>query len=280
MSDIPVLKKLWCTAFPDDACGYCDFYFQNYFCPEKCIIVHNGKEIESAVYMFDAYYKTQSGEKLPFVFGFAGATFDKYKGSGNLMRMLKGIPDLRTDAQGLILVSAEELINLYDRSGFERTAVLHSYSVRDTDSSDKIIWEDCPYESFSVMREAYLDSLGNAFYWEEKTDKYMYRDIYTKGNVLKCRFEEKEYYAVCTKENDRYIIRETDFPLDKADILIETLSFHYSYSGIFDVYSHNDCFEYSGDHEHEEMYYGHYLLFRKMADKFRLSDSYINLIAD
>ncbi len=281
-SDIDTLKKIWCEGFPEDADGYCDFFFERSFSPERTLVVFNGTEIESAVYWFDAYFKDKNGQKQSFIFPFAASTLKNYQGHGNLKYMIEGCMNFtkQSGKTGMVFAAADELVYLYDRWGYKRIAKLHTYSVNVSSDSSDVKWRICPFERFSVLRTALLDSIGNAFYWEGDTEKYMYDDIFTKGHILEASYEGKTHFAVCTNEGDRYIIRETSFPLDKADILIKSISSFYSYSGVMEVYSHSDVWNYSGEYKAEDIYYGHYGLCRGFDGDETLDDSYVNLIAD
>lgn len=181
---------------------------------------------------------------------------------------------------GMVFAAADELVYLYDRWGYKRIAQLHTYSVNASPDSRDISWRICPFERFSVLRTEYLDSIGNAFYWEDGTDRYMYDDIFTKGHILEAEYEGKTYFAVCTDEGDEYIIRETSFPLDKAKLLVGSICNYYSYSGQMSIYSHDDLWYYPDEYTKEDIYYGHYGLCRHFDGDDVLDSSYINLIAD
>lgn len=282
VDDIPQLKKIWCEGFPDDAEGYCDFYFERYFRPDRCLAVYNGTEIESAVHWFDAYYKGDGGDRYGFLFPYAGATLQKYRGHRNLQNMIGGCRQLTVNRgkSGMIFAAAEELVHLYDHWGYKRIAKLHTYSLNTVPKDNGIFWKVCPFVKFKILRTNYLDELGNCFYWEREAERYMYDDIFTKGHILICEYDSSEYYTVCTAERDGMIIRETNFPLNKANYLIESISSYYSYSGKLTVYTHKDDFLCTSNFIAKDIYYGHYGLNETFAGSECLGSSYINLIAD
>jgi hypothetical protein len=283
ITEIPQLKKIWCECFPDDADGYCDFFFEHYFKPEICLAVYNGKELESAIYMFDAFYKVE-GKKQKFRYLYAGGTLKKYRGKNNLKYMLDGCLTSAREhgCAGTVVVADDDIVYLYDRWGYRRMAELHTYSVEAVPSHDTILWQICPFEKFSSLRTQYLDSIGNSFYWTDSSGKYMYDDIFTKGYVLIGEYEGREYYVVCTKEPDRYIIRETSFPLEQADVLIGSIAGFCNYSGTFTVYSHSERFVSAGEYQTEDIYYGHVRISTDCTaiDTDCLGEAYLNLIAD
>ena len=132
------------------------------------------------------------------------------------------------------------------------------------------------------MRIAYLDKLSNCFYWEKDAEKYIYDDIFTNGQILVCRYEGSEYYAVCTVENDLLTIRETNFPADRPELLtlIESICNYYSYSGRVEIYSHEKLLLNGCEITVEDIYYGHYILNEEFSGSEKLGGSYINLIAE
>lgn len=282
MSDIPELKRIWCEGFTEDTDGYCDFYFEKYFRPDRCFAVYNGTELESAVHWFDAYYIGYDGNKYGFLFPYAGATLHRYMGHRNLEYMITGCKQYAAEhgKAGMVFATAEELVYLYDRWGYQRTAKLHTYSFHTSPANNGIVWKICPFEEFHKLRSNYLMQLGNCFYWELHTEKYMYEDIFTKGHVLVCEYESCTYFAVCAVEENCLLIRETSFPLKKSDLLAESISRYYFYSGKITIYTNQNDFFCTQDFTAEDIYYGHYGLGKKFAGSERLSSAYINLIAD
>jgi hypothetical protein len=181
---------------------------------------------------------------------------------------------------GITAVSADEIVHVYDRFGYKRTAMLHTYTVEVSPKAGIVSWQTCDFEKFCSLRTAYLDEIGNSFYWQGDSGKYMYEDVFTRGNILACEYENETYYAVCTKESDRYTIRETSFPLDKAYALANSIAEYYGYSGLLDIYSRYDGFVYPEKYSAEDIYYGHYGICQSFSGDENLGNSYINLIAD
>lgn len=282
ISDIPTLKKIWRNGFPEDADSYCDFYFERYFHPESCLAVYNGKEIESAIYWFDAYYKGIGGNIYDFLFLYAGTTLPEYRGHNNLQYMVEGCYNyaVQKGKTGIVFAAADDLVHLYDRWGYKRIAKLHTYSLKAIPKDNGIFWNVCQFKKFQILRKDYLDSLGNCFYWYERTEKYMFDDIFTKGGVLVCEYKSQIYFAVCTAEKEGIIIRETSFPLENADLLIESVSRYYSYSGKLIIYTPKNDFFCAYSAAAKDIYYGHYEINQPFPGSERLSLSYINLIAD
>jgi hypothetical protein len=282
MGDIPQLKKLWCECFPEDSEGYCDFFFEHYFRPERCIIVRNDTEIESAGHLFDAYYKSADGIKRGFMYLYATGTLERYRGCGNLKLLIEGCLAYcrKIGYSGITVVATDELVCLYDRYDCKRLARVNRFLVTAKPDRCGISWRICPFERFSRLRTAYLDQLGNCFYWCGDSERYMYDDVFTKGSVLECSFKGETYYAVCTREPDRYVIRETSFPLQCADAFVGSIAAFYDYSGMMEIYSRFGAFGYSGQFTMDDLYYGHYRLESGFDGQERLGEAYINLIGD
>lgn len=280
--EINQLRQIWCEGFPDDIDGYCDFYFKKFFRPERCFAVYNDTEIESAIHWFEAYYKDAVGNKQKFIFLYAGATLKKYRGNNNLQFMIRGCQAFSKENgyAGVAFTAADDLVYLYDRWGYKRISKLHTYSVNVKRHSDILRWRICPFRKFQILRNKYLDDIGNCFYWYGDSEKYMYDDVFTKGDILFCKYDNIEFYAVCTIENDGIIIRETSFPLNKSELLNESICKHYNYCGKVCIYTYENDVHFSEEYVSENIYYGHYGINYDFGGSELLDSSYINLIAD
>lgn len=70
------LKSLWVECFEGDG-AYCDFFFENYFSCENCVVsVNDNDEVEAAAYIFRGEVRVE-GKVHSVVFLYAGATFKK-----------------------------------------------------------------------------------------------------------------------------------------------------------------------------------------------------------
>ncbi len=282
LEEINILKKVWCEGFPEDTDSYCNFYFEKYFRPERCFAVYNGSEIESAIYWFETYYNCSDGNKYKFIFPYAGATLKKYRGNKNLQFMIEGCKKFSKENgyAGMVFAAAEELVHLYDRWGYNRISKLHTYTFNVNRHSDLLHWNICPFDKFQILRNKYLDKIGNCFYWYGDSEKYMYDDIFTKGDILFCEYDNTEYFAVCTMEKDCMLIRETNFPLDISELLNESICKYYNYRGKVCIYTHKKDLQFSGEYVSEDIYYGHYGVNFYFDGSERIDTAYINLIAD
>ncbi|MCM1328256.1 MAG: hypothetical protein NC253_02350 [Ruminococcus sp.] len=281
-NEINRLKQIWLEGFPDDGEGYCDFYFEKYFRPERCFAVYNEFEIESAVHWFEAYRKGSDGNKYKFIFPYAGATLKKYRGHKNLQFMIEGCDNFskKNGYAGMVFAAADELVYLYDKWGYSRISRLNTYTFDVSRRSEILNWKICPFEKFKIMRNNFLGKIGNCFYWCGDAEKYMYDDVFTKGKILFCEYNNTEYFAVCTMEKNCLIIRETDFPLDNSELLTESVCGHFNYFGRVSIYTHKKNLQPAGEYVFEDIYYGHYGLNFNFPGSERLGSAYINLIAD
>lgn len=281
-ADVPSLKQIWLEGFPDDADGYCSFYFEKYFRPERCLAVYNEFEIESAVHWFEAVYKAADGNKYKFIFPYAGATLKKYRGNKNLQFMIEGCNNFskQNGCAGMVFAAADELVYLYDRWGYNRISKLHTYAFNVSHHNKILNWEICPFEKFKIMRNNFLDGIGNCFYWNDDSEKYMYDDVFTKGKILFCQYNNAEYFAVCTMEKDCLIIRETNFLINKSELLTESICRYFNYFGEVYIYTHKKDLPLVGEYVYKDIYYGHYGLNFNFHGSEQLGSAYINLIAD
>ncbi len=283
-NDIPALKALWCDCYPEDRAGYCDFYFDHFFAPEYCLAVYDGTRIESALYMFDGYYKNTVSGKIPMRFLYAAATAEKYRRQGNFGFLLDNCLKraVNDGCAGLYCIPYDNVVHLYERRGWRSIGKLNVFSFSCTDIRNLNYPEmkTCSFSDYKKMRNDYLNKIGNCFYWSGKTEVYMYEEIFTKGDVFRFTYRNRDYYAVCTDEGDRIIIRETNFPLDNAESLVSAICGKYSYNGQMEIYSRKDSINLSADIEVSKMNYGSYITAVKFKGSEALKNSYLNIAAD
>jgi len=277
---IPRLKEIWCESFPEDAeSGYCNFYFKHHFSPENSLILCTPEDIESAAYMFTAYYPDADGNKQKMLYFYAGSTAVRYRGKHNFKKLVTGLLEeaIQKDCRAVFWLGAEHLISTYDRWHCPRTAPMHTYHTVIPHPENKIPdLHICEYELFASLREQFLVQIGNAVRWTDESNRYMYQDIFTKGFVL--TFRQNTFYAVCTKEENEIIIRETNVPPENWYLLCESVLNYFQISGDITVYHYQevpaDLFM------HSQIYYGHFVLLQNFPGCEKLQSVYINLVAD
>lgn len=281
-SETEQLKNIWCEGFPADAEGYCDFYFEKHFRPDRCLAVFNGIELESAVHMFDGYYRGKDEKRYDFFYLYAGATLKKYRGKKNLEYMIEGCMKYAYDCgkYGIVVSAAEDIVYLYDRWGYRRMADVYTYSLIGEPLKNGITWQASSFDKYMRLRTEYLDQISSRFYWNEESEKYQYEDICTRGRILTCIYEGKEYFAVCADEEECLMIRETSFPLMHMDLLVDSICGNCSYAGRVTICTKEAEFFSRREIETEKIYSGHFGLCRDFEGSKLLTEAYFSLVGD
>lgn len=275
--DIPRLKEIWLDCFPEDKNGYCDFFFENRFIPERITALENGGRICGAVYFFDAFFTGKDGKKYPFLMSFGAGVAQCYRGNNGMFRMYAHAckEAFSVGISGIIAFATDELVEAYDRHGFRRLPCIYRTVCIVDESIFAPKWHICGYDEFRKCRESFLKSKEYFFDWEEKSLAFMYKDVFTSGAVLCCEYKGVRFYAVCSVSDGDLIIRETDFPPAETSVLAAGIGRHFGRDRVL-LYSTEPV----SNARCEKMYYGHYLL----SDSFPFPDdmqrAYINIIAD
>ena len=277
---VPRLKEIWYEAFPEDIeSRYCDFFFEHYFSPENSLILWSPEDIKSVAYMFPAYYPDAEGQKQKALYLYATATDSRYRKKHNFKKLMTSLLEetSRQDYCVLFLLGTEDVIPTYDRWHWARTAPMYVYEAVMQNPEHTISdLQICEYDTFVPLREKFLTQTGNAMHWTEESNRYMYQDVFVNGCVL--AFQQNTFYAVCTKETDGIIIRETNAPPEMWQLLCEGVLNYFKTSGHITIYHYQKvpvegfcC---------SQIYYGHYILLKPFSGSEKLHSVYINLVAD
>lgn len=211
------LHQLWCSCFPEDADGYCDFFLNRWFRPDRCLVIREGENLQSMVHLFGAELLNRGSSCGRFLYLYAAGTAHEYRGRGNLGRLLEGCRELaiRRGFSGILLTSAEGLESLYEHYGMKRCAVRYETHL-ELQPSEPLPWETCEYERYSALRREHLNGMPWAFAWEPETDRFIYEVQRDSGAVMQWMESGESYYAVTGCEEDMPTLLESNHPLDEA----------------------------------------------------------------
>lgn len=273
------LKNLWNTCFEHDE-DFCEFFFNNRFDPQKSLVaVDNSGKIYSALHFFDSFYKGVRGNVNPAMYIYGVATYPEFRKNGCASML---IDELKTRAAkqnicALYLTAEESAWNCYERAGFKRSAQL-SRTDFITRKCTEIQWKPCEFDKFSKLRGEYLDTVNNAFFWNDSELKFMYRDVNRDGQVLCATYNGREYYAAIRLRDDELTIIETSFPREGGDVLTGSMAANFgSYDTVSIFGRENKFFDGEGVIKKENFYIGHVLFIDSDMSPNTL---YMNLLAD
>lgn len=204
------LKRLWLECFPDDE-EYCELFFNEYFTVDRCLIIKNNYEIESALYTFDAITHTDDSE-IPSLYLYAISTSEKYRGRGNAGKLIEYVKKqcIENNIKYIYLKAADTIDGFYEKFGFVDNIYLNRYTCLPSDDEYNLDFENCPFDEFQKMRNEYLSLIENSVIWSPETLLFMYKEICSYGKIIKFSIDSCDYYAVVSMPDDMLIIRETN----------------------------------------------------------------------
>lgn len=231
------LKSLWVECFEGDG-AYCDFFFENYFSCENCVVsVNDNDEVEAAAYIFRGEVRVE-GKVHSVVFLYAGATFKKYRKSGKCSAICSFAADYcRNSGIDIIALSTSaSSLSLCEKGGMVPAVYMRAAHINSDKSVRTYPCVKCGYEEFADMRK---DFLSNDFdiYWTGETLKYMYAEMQTSGDIVKTVIGGSTYYAAFTVFDDELLIRETNCPRENIAEMANSVCGYAHYSGKITVYT-------------------------------------------
>ena len=121
VTDIPAMRELWALAFGDSG-PYMDNFFDNYYCPERMIVLEENGLVRAMTAWFDTTFVVPSEGDFRAAYLYAVATHPDCRGKGLAGRLLAWADEyFRTlDIPVVTTVPAEpSLHNFFGANGFE-----------------------------------------------------------------------------------------------------------------------------------------------------------------
>ena len=120
-ADIPAMRELWALAFGDSG-PYVDNFFDNYYQPERMIVLEENGIVRAMTAWFDTAFVLSDGEECRAAYLYAVATHPDCRGRGLAGRLLAWADDhfRALDIPVVTTVPAEpSLHNFFGANGFE-----------------------------------------------------------------------------------------------------------------------------------------------------------------
>lgn len=266
------LSELWCSCFPEDADGYCDFFLSRWFRPDRCLVIRSGEIVQSMVHLFTADYLQHGVHCGSFLYLYAIGTAPAYRGNGNLGKLLQGCLELARSKglSGILLTSAVGLESLYEHYGMERCAVRYETVIKPRPAAP-LPWETCSFEAYAAMRREYLASLPAAFSWQPDSDRFFYEVQQDSGAIIQWQEDGNLYYAVTGIEEEMPTLLETNHPLIEG--FLNRIAASMGNLPEFKVCSPDPI-----DETSEPVCFGHWILTDAASPS--AGNAYLNIIAD
>ncbi len=158
--DIPRQRVLWNLAFGDDG-AYVDNFYQNYYCPERVLVLEEDGIIQSMTAWFDTMFDTADGNRWKAGYLYAVATHPDTRGKG-YAGMLLNYADfyLKEEAhcQAVTTVPAEESLHRFFAANGFRECFTHRCVVMNPVKNNKIgSLESLSPAQYGELREKLLE---------------------------------------------------------------------------------------------------------------------------
>ncbi len=214
------IEALWRECFPNDV-TYTPFFFAEGFSPARCAVVTGPEGVETAACFYDVALNTGT-EALPFLYLHGGATFARYRGKGNVHRLLAFFEEycLTHGYWGYLLHAVPKTVLIMEHLSVP--AAIRHCQTRCVSPGGVVhdIWSPCALDTFAALRARYVDSVPGTFYWPKDTLPFFYKDACHAGAVLHAELSGETCYAVVEPKPDGLLIREAGCPVDLLPQLV------------------------------------------------------------
>lgn len=182
MEDIPQVRKLWQSGFPDPD-AFMDYYFDKQFSPDEMVVEDRDGVICSIASVYDNAALMVDGQdlgKCPCLF--AVTTDEAYRGSGYGMKLLQSLIDEKEETHDITMITPadESLAELYGRlfDYKDRFYVLpilfqplHFFAQPDAKKAKLV---QIGTERYGELREAYLADVSHLKFTDKQLDMERY----------------------------------------------------------------------------------------------------------
>ena len=124
------LSRIWQVCFSESP-RFPDYFLNNCFKPENCLVQISGSCVESCVYMLPAYIASD-GECFKAHYIFAAGTLPEMRGRGYMSELLGAAADAgarRGEKYSAVLPSEQNLYGFYKKSGYKSFFKVRTLSI-------------------------------------------------------------------------------------------------------------------------------------------------------
>lgn len=244
------LSNLWQECFHDSK-RIPNYFLNNFFSPQDCLVYRLGTQIASAVYLLPSQILS-GGKALQAHYIFAAATSPLFRSRGYMSSLLAYAAIAgaqRGDRFSVVLPSDENLYRFYAAAGY-----LDFFQVRELSvpaerlssisaaaSKGRVLFDSARLNS---LRKRYLSENDGSMFWSDRMFYYSVSMSQAYGDRLICTMKDgTPAYALCSTENGVCSVlesaaRKDAFPTLASAILREAPASEYRFrlpaeSGLF-----------------------------------------------
>lgn len=203
--EVSRLKELWKVCFEDED-AYIDHYFNQYYQPERALVLEAEGEADSMLLTFPFAMTMAEGTACPACYIYAFCTHPGEQGKGYGRRLL-AYAEERARAAGCgaaVMVPGEEsLFRFYQSLGYEASILCRKETLRQTGSGNYFP-RPCSSEWYGQQREKWLMGLNHVSYPSEVLE-YQHSLCRSSGGGF---YELGDGIAAAEVDGDTVFIRE------------------------------------------------------------------------
>lgn len=232
------LKTLFRTSFSLEK-SEVDFFFENKFNPDNCVVCLKDGKLTSALHMFYNNLICRNSKKIKAYYLYGAATFPEYRNQGFMTKTINFANNLALKKEceySILLPANDSLVRFYEKIGYrsffktnflkftfdklKRVTDFENFYNKEEFKNFEHNVEKFDYLSFEKIREKFYNSLYDVC-WDEESIKFAMNsnDYYSKRNI-KTVLREKSY-AICCYEPESDIIQILEIALADAEDLNE-----------------------------------------------------------
>lgn len=203
------LSALWQEAF-DDPKRIPDFFLNNLFSPQDCLVFKIGKEMAAAVYLLPAS-ALWDGKPVQAHYIFAAATAKKYRSRGYMSALLAYaalVGAKRGDFCSVLMPSERSLSDFYESNGYSdffrvKYVELSKNDLQRLAGANVCLGKTLPdIPALNGLRRNRLAQAGGSLLWSDRMFALSVAMSKAYGDRLVCAFgKEGQAYALCSLEN-------------------------------------------------------------------------------
>lgn len=191
--DMPAIKKLWHSAFGDDE-SYIDFYLDNCFDKNQCLLFVENRQICSMLFLIDCTIGKYVGKYI-----YAACTDEGFRNRGYMGQLLNFVnSNLGTIYDFVCLTPANDsLFNYYSKFGYKKHFYNSVTEIENTNTCTITPCKDISFDEFEKLRDNfYSDSILK---WGINALEYAFKEnLFAGGRNVKI----PGGYAIINEKNN------------------------------------------------------------------------------
>lgn len=209
----PELSRLWQVCFQEPA-RPADFFLNNCFSPEDCLVYRVGETVAAALYLLPARVASPAGPvRAHYIY--AAATLPRYRGRGYMASLLAcaGMAGARRgDRYSAVLPASRGLYDLYAKSGYVSFFRARSVTVPAERLKEKAAVPFCgravpDFRRLAALRDSCLTGRFGSVLWDAKMLWFAAGMGAVYGDRLVCS-PSGNAYALCRPLDGRCAVLE------------------------------------------------------------------------